>query len=292
LVSPSLDGETQGINMYKTIVIHVDGSPQQENRLRVAALLASEFDAHLVGSAATGISWLDYGILTGSAGAPTVRVDFDGLRQVCAEHLQRFSERARELGVLSLETRVVDDATDYALLLESRYADLIVLSQDAETPDLSPGARGLPEQVALRGPRPVLVIPETYREQPIPGTVVVGWDGSMPAIRAITAALPLLARADSVKLALINPDELTDLHGEQPGADMALYLARHGAKVDVVLERTRSTAADAMITLAQTSGAGLMVAGAYGHSRFREWVLGGTTRELLKRASVPLLIAH
>jgi nucleotide-binding universal stress UspA family protein len=114
----------------------------------------------------------------------------------------------------------------------------------------------------------------------------------MQAIRAIEGALPLLQHAESVKLALINPDQLPELHGEEPGADMALYLARQGVQVDVIVERTRSTAGDALMSLARTSGAGLLVAGAYGHSRYREWVLGGVTRELLERSPLPLLLAH
>jgi nucleotide-binding universal stress UspA family protein len=138
----------------------------------------------------------------------------------------------------------------------------------------------------------VLVVPESYSGQPIPGTAVVGWDGSMQAIRAIEGALPLLQQAESVKLALINPDQLSELHGEEPGADMALYLARQGVQVDVIVERTRSTAGDALMSLARNSGAGLLVTGAYGHSRYREWVLGGATRELLERSPIPLLLAH
>jgi nucleotide-binding universal stress UspA family protein len=73
---------------------------------------------------------------------------------------------------------------------------------------------------------------------------------------------------------------------------MALYLARHGARVDVVVERTRSTVGTALLGLARDCGAGLMVTGAYGHSRYREWMLGGVTRELLERSRVPLLLAH
>jgi nucleotide-binding universal stress UspA family protein len=152
--------------------------------------------------------------------------------------------------------------------------------------------RGLPEQVALHGARPVLVVPEAYAGAPIPGTAVIGWDGSMQAIRAIDGAMPLLQRAASVKLALVNPDTLSELHGEEPGADMALYLARHGVQVDVVVERTRATHGDALLSLTHATGAGLLVTGAYGHSRYREWVLGGVTRELLERAPIPLLLAH
>jgi nucleotide-binding universal stress UspA family protein len=279
--------------MYKTIVVHVDGSGQQESRMRAAALLAREHGAHLVGSAATGISWLDFALLSGSMAAPIPLADFDGLREAASLRLKTFSEQAARLGVESAEARLVEDVADYGLLLQSRYADLVVLSRDVDAePEPPARVRALPAHVALHGARPVLVIPETYREAPIPGTVVAGWDGSLQAIRAVSAALPLLRLADSVKLALINPDELSELHGEQPGADMALYLARHGVKVEVVLERTASTEGHALMSLATDCGAGLIVCGAYGHSRYRELVLGGVTRELLERTPVPLLIAH
>jgi nucleotide-binding universal stress UspA family protein len=279
--------------MYKTIVVHVDGSPKQASRLRAAALLADAHGAHLVGSAATGISWMDFALLTGSGGAPAPMDDFTALREAGAARLREFTEQVKELGVASFETRLVEDLADYALLLQSRYADLLVLSRDsgAATP---PGARvrGLSERVCLHGVRPVLLVPDDWQGRTLPGTALVGWDGGMCALRAITAALPLLQAADTVKLALVNPDQLSELHGEDPGADMAVYLARHGVTVDVVVERTRATAGDALVALAHDCGAGLMVSGAYGHGRLRELVLGGVTRELLERAPVPLLLAH
>ena len=279
--------------MYKVIVVHVDGSARQESRLRAAALLAVRYGAHLVGSAATGISWVDYSLLTGSMAAPVIGDDFQALRQSAWAHLAAFKEAAARLGVAAIDGRVIEDDARYALLLQSRYADLVVLSQDGEDqPGLPLRVRGLPEHVALRGARPVLVVPGDYRGEPIPGTALVGWDGGTQALRAIMAALPLLEHAAAVKLAVLNPDTLLDAHGEQPGADMALYLARHGLQVEVVVERTRATTGTALCALARDCGAGLMVAGAFGHSRYREWMLGGTTRELLERARVPLLIAH
>jgi nucleotide-binding universal stress UspA family protein len=280
-------------DMYKTIIVHIDGSACQESRLRAAALLAIKHNAHLVGSAATGISWLEYSLLTGSMAAPAMLDDYQGLRDGAAERLQAFTLAAARLGVESVETRLVEEDVRYALLLQSRYADLIVLSQDSDTELGQPQrVRGLPEHLAMRGSRPVLVVPEGYQGEPIPGTAVVGWDGGAQSLRAISAALPLLARAAAVKLAVINPDLLSELHGDQPGADMALYLARHGAQVEVVVEHTRATVGAALFALAHDCGAGLMVSGAFGHSRYREWMLGGTTRELLERARVPLLIAH
>jgi nucleotide-binding universal stress UspA family protein len=284
----------KGSGMYKTIVVHIDGSAQQESRLRAAALLADAHGAHLIGTATTGVSWADFALLAGSMGGPIVPgSDFHALRDAAGVRLDAFAVQARGLGASSVESRLVEDDPRFALLLQSRYADLVVLSLDATPdPDAPVNVRNLPGHVALHGVRPVLVVPANYHAQPIPGTVVVGWDGSMQAIRAIDAALPLLQRADSVKLALVNPDELSELHGEEPGADMALYLARQGVVVDVVVERTRAATGDALIFLARTCGAGLLVAGAYGHSRFRELVLGGVTRELLDRSPFPVLFAH
>jgi nucleotide-binding universal stress UspA family protein len=279
--------------MIKTILMHVDGSPLQESRLRAAALLADEHGAHLVGSAATGISWRNYALVSGPMGGGMIVTDFADLRRAAATRLDEFKEEARRLGVQSFETRLVEDEAQYALLLQSRYADLIVVSQDSE-PDTAPpqSVQGLPEQLVLRGPRPVLVVPDTYRGQPLTGSIVVGWNGSVQAIRAIEAALPLLQRAASVTLALVNPDAAAELHGEEPGADMAVYLARHGVRVDVVVERTGTEASEVLLTLARKTGAGLIVAGAYGHSRLREWALGGVTRDLLDAAPIPVLLAH
>jgi nucleotide-binding universal stress UspA family protein len=285
--------------MYKTIVVHVDGSLQQASRLQAPALLANAHDAHLVGVAPTGMSRLDIALLSGSMAVPVPLADVDQVRDAAAQRLQVFTEQAAQLGVASVEARLIEDAADYGLLLQSRYADLLVLSQDADVgayePATMPGAprvRALPEQLALRGARPVLVVPESYAGEIIPGTVVAGWDGSMQALRALAGALPLLARADSVKLVLVNPDELSGLHGEDPGADMALYLARHGTRVEVVVQRSRASAGHALAALALDCHAGLLVIGAYGHSRYREWVLGGATRELLETTPVPLPMAH
>jgi nucleotide-binding universal stress UspA family protein len=280
--------------MYKTIVVHVDGGPQQHARLQAATTLAAEHDAHLIGCGTTGMSWREFALLAGQMGAPVMLdSDFQALRDAARTRLDAFTEEARRLGAASLETRLVEDEPRYALLVQSRYADLTVVSQDATPdPDVPLRVHGLPEHVVLHGARPVLVVPANYKGEPIAGTAVIGWDGSMQAIRAIAGALPLLQRAESVKLAVVNPDEQSGLHGEEPGADMALYLARQGVHVDVVVERTRTTHGEALLSLVRSSGAGLLVAGAYGHSRYREWILGGVTRELLERATVPLLLAH
>ena len=116
--------------MYKTIILHVDGGPHQDSRLRAAALLAASHGAHLVGSAATGISMANFAILNSSMAMPISSEDYQALRDDVAGLLQPFEEQAARLGAPSVESRLVDDNTRYGLLLHSRYADLVVLSQD------------------------------------------------------------------------------------------------------------------------------------------------------------------
>ncbi|MGH8855527.1 MAG: universal stress protein [Telluria sp.] len=274
--------------MFKTIIVHVDESPLTDARVRAAAWLANAHGAHLVGSAATGMSWAAYAMLAGSMGVTPVD-EYESLRTLARANLRRFGERATQLGVQSLEQRLGEEENRDALLLQARYADLVVTGQDAGD---AATVRGLPQYLAMHGARPVLVVPPSYADEPIADIVVVGWDGSMPAIRAIAGAMPVLARARAVRLALLNPDLESGLHGDEPGADMALYLARHGVQVEVLIERTQASTGDALLGIVRASGAGLLVAGAFGHSRYREIVLGGVTRLLLDRAPVPVLLAH
>lgn len=278
--------------MYKTIVVHVDDGPQLPVRLAVAAHLARLHAGHLVGSAVTGISQRDFMMLGMAPMAALPDPDFDRLRERATAQLQSFGALMERLGVPSWEQRIVEDDAEHALLLESHYADLLVLSRGAPARSRLRLASDLPEYVALHCTRPVLVVPEDYAAEAVGSTIVIDWNASMEASRAISGALPLLQTARSVLVALVNADELTERHGELPGADLAAYLARHGVAVDVVRERSDAGAAPALLGLAHDAGADLLVAGAYGHSRYREWIAGGITRALLERMTIPLMMAH
>lgn len=278
--------------MIKTIVVHIDDSPSQHSRLHAASVLATEWDAHLVASAATGLAPRDYHYMDGALTGPLPLVRYDELFEAAQQRLERGLAQARRLGIEQAEPRLTEDSPENALILQARFADLVVTSQLPAAGERARLITMLPEYVALNSPRPVLVVPDTYDGQPVGGTVIVGWDGSLEATRAVTAALPILQRASTVLLALFNPDTASGLHGEQPGADMALYLARHGIRVEVFSQRTEAPAGQALLALARDTEAGLIVAGCYGHSRYREWLLGGATYTLLDRARIPVLFAH
>lgn len=222
---------------------------------------------------------------------------------VIAGQIERFTQRAEKslaqsdaiadgLGVLSFERRLVADEPEGGMALQARYADLVVVGQpDLEEADSSL-LSGLPEYVMLNSVRPVLVIPYAGQFDRIGKRPLIAWDGSMEATRAVTNAIPLLKRAKNVTVAVFNPSLRYDMHGQEPGADIALYLARHGIKVDVARQKTSLDTGNALLSLAADLQSDLIVMGGYGHSRFREVVLGGVTLTILKTMTAPVLMSH
>ncbi|QYF92984.1 universal stress protein [Massilia sp. PAMC28688] len=267
--------------MYKTILVHVDGSAHAQNRVEVAARLALAQEAHLVGSALTGLAAYHLPLSPMDAGAPPVVVPTEELHAHADRALDRFEEWVRALGLASYERRRLDDDTETGLCLQARYADLLVVGQDA---------RDVPYLV-LNSARPVLVLPPAATGE-VGRTVTVAWNGSAQAVRAITSAIALLRRAVRVHLLVLVNDDNGATHGEQPGGDMALYLARHGVKVDLEARRGTTDNGAELLSYATRTQSDLIVMGAFGRSRLREWVLGGVTRTALKRAPVALWMAH
>ena len=159
--------------------------------------------------------------------------------------------------------------------------------------DGQPSAQAILEATLFSSGRPVLAIPYAGRFETLGRRVLVGWNASREASRAVNDALPLLAGASSVVVTAVNPRRGLDGHGEEPGADIALHLARHGLKVEV--EHTVAPeieAGELLLNRAAELSSDLLVVGAYGHSRLRETILGGVTRTLLKQMTVPVLLSH
>ena len=273
---------------YKTILVHVDGSTHAAVRIRHAARLAVAHEAHLVGAAFSGISRYADAIVAELAAA--TMAERAALRQQNETALAQFDAIAEAEGVLSHERRQVDDDPAGGLSLQARYADLIVVSQtDLDEPASTRLIGALPEQVVLDGGRAVLVIPYAGSFSHIGKRVVVAWDGSIEATRAVFNALPLLRTAAAVALVEFKPEQAA---GRQPGADLAQYLARHGVACEVHVEPLPIRAGEALLSLAADLGSDLIVMGAYGHSRFREIVLGGVSETIFASMTVPVLMTH
>lgn len=277
---------------YKTILLHADGSRGAATRLALAAQLAEQLQAHLVCAAMTGISRYAYG--SGGGRHSMIRPD---LAQLATQKAQAILDQCRvaagRLGVASCEYRLVDDDAYGGLTLQSRYADLIIVGQaDRDDPATGGLLQDLPEYLVLNCCRPVLVTPFAGSFAITGKPVLAAWDGSLQATRAIACALPLLRGAPRVTLALFDPASGRNEHGEEPGADMALHLARHGVPVDVVRQPGGGDVGEALLAMADSLQAGLVVMGAYGHARYQEILLGGVTRTVLDTMTVPVLLAH
>jgi nucleotide-binding universal stress UspA family protein len=192
---------------------------------------------------------------------------------------------------LAAEWRTIPPSHSEELTTHVRYADVAVLSRPVrETEWGSTG--GLAQSLVFASGRPVILLPAA-----IPATiatrVLIGWNASREATRAISDAMPLLARADSVELLVIDPDPRLERHGPAPGQDMARYLARHEVKVDVrVTESTARSTALTLLSRAKEFRSDLLVMGAYGHSRLTEFVFGGVTRTALWEAELPVLMSR
>ncbi|HEU4777965.1 MAG TPA: universal stress protein [Telluria sp.] len=274
---------------YKTILVHVDSSPHCEQRVRAAATLAAQHGAHLIGAAMTGISHYIYEDNNIDFSQMVVAMHVEAMQTRAQAALARFEAIAREVGVDSVEARLLNDDPENAMAIQARYADLVVVSQtdvDDASARLTPG---LPAYVMLTGGRPVLVVPYAGVFPALGSRVLLAWDGSMEATRAVQGALPLLERAASVTVAVFNPGEA---HGQQPGADIAVFLARHGVKVEVLEQHTRMHLGEALLSLAADHQSDLIVMGGYGHTRLRELLLGGVTETVLRSMTAPVLMAH
>jgi len=277
---------------YKTILVHVDQSPHAATRIKAAAQIAMEENAHLIGAAMNGLSRFVYAGNVADLAGPIISAQLDALNAQAAEALEAFESIVKGLGVLSYERRLIADEPEGGLALQGRYADLVVVSQANREDSVSRMTSDLPEYVMLNCVRPVLVIPYSGNFETIGTNVLVAWDGSMEAARALANAIPLLRRAKAVTVALFNRHSRLDTHGEQPGDDIALYLARHDVKVEVLRQLSDIGSGDALLSLAKSKGFNLLVMGGYGHTRFREVVLGGVTDTILRRMTLPVLISH
>lgn len=282
---------------FKDILVVLDGNPAVRGRIELAAALAERDAAHLVGLhisvAAESLSRRGYfDLFDRSLLEPLYRDFVEQMRQEAQAARALFEAVAGRRGV-SAEWRQDAGYPSQTAALHGRYADLIVIGQLDPDDIRGPLLRPMPEEVALAVGRPILVIPYAGEWQSVGRRVLVGWDGSREATRAINDALPLLTRAEAVTVLAIDPGGGVAGHGEVPGADIALHLARHGVKA--AIEKTVSAgigAGNVLLSRASDFAADLLVIGAYGHSRVRELVLGGATRTILESMTLPVLLSH
>jgi nucleotide-binding universal stress UspA family protein len=276
--------------MIKDLVVNLTVGTDRDAAAQFAISIAARFEAHIA-----GIAFVYDPVIT-----PTV---MDGLsaswvdaqraenRAAAQEAVDRFEAGAKRDG-LPAEHRIIEANLGRAATLFGRIArcfDLAVVGQtDPE--------RVLPDDLLIEAAlfesgRPVVVVPYIQKEGLKLNHVLACWDGSHNAARAVADSLPFLARGEKVEIVMVASGG--GKAGELPGADLGEHLARHGLNVEV----KRLVAADVdvsnvILSYAADSGADFIVMGGYGHSRLREFVLGGATRGILQSMTVPVLMAH
>lgn len=276
---------------YKTILVHCDAGKVVAHRLAIAAELAERFDARLVGLHARPP--FETPIYLDAGGA----IPMDDLYRAYEETVKANEavaaaafKSATAGKAIATEWRAIEGDSVAVLAAHACYADLVVLGQAEPEQTVSPS--DLPESVALAVGRPILVVP--YIGATTPGKVVMlCWNASREAARAASDALPLLRAAEKVVVLAVDPETSAAGHGADPGADVAVWLAHHDIKVSIRREvASKTDVGSVILSRAADLGADLIVMGVYGHSRLRELVMGGASRELLAGMTLPILMSH
>ena len=270
------------------ILIYIDDAETGFRTITVAQKLAEQFDAHLAGlyvippANVPVYSGIEAAVSTAALAqleiwlkerADLARENFEKLTAVWESKVSWISIEGEKVSIIN------DTAKNY---------DIIVIRQSNPN-NRDDKNKGIVDKVALESGRPTLVIPYSGFEGHWGKRILIAWNGKREATRAVHDALPFLIQADSVNIVSVNASKDLDI----PCADMAEHLARHGVPIETEKAYAHNNAVgEQLLSLATTYSADMLVMGAYGHSRFRELVLGGTTHTILDKMTIPVLMSH
>lgn len=274
---------------FKDILVYVDATKMAPSCLDVATMLAASHEAHLTALHVSAPPFImgDFG----PGGAVEVIHWQEEQARLLAERAEQEVAAARQRSGCAIEWRRAAGEVPATVQLHGHYADLIVVGQGGRPEDPSMVADLLPETIVMGCGRPALIVPMYGKFPRVGERVLIAWNRTREATRAVHDALPMLARAKTVQILEVNPPAERQPHIS--GADVALHLARHGVKAEVEGATVSDIDVGATIlSRAADLSADLLVTGAYGHSRLRELTLGGVTRHLLKHMTVPVLMSH
>jgi nucleotide-binding universal stress UspA family protein len=283
---------------FKDILVHLDNGPRAPMRLKVAAALARRCGAHLTGVYVVDIPSADifYGAAMPMAagGAEQVVEQIRAEATAAAGPIETaFNDTLAREGVEGA-WRLVEGNMPATVSLHARYADLAVLGQaNPYEPRDGIGTDAVVVSTLMTSGRPVLAVPFAGDFPTLGDRVLVAWNASREAARAVNDAMPLLRAASAVTVLAVNPRHGIHGHGDVPAADISLHLARHGVRAEAAHTVANDIPdGEALLSYAADIGADLIVAGAYGHSRARELVFGGVTRTLLAEMTAPVFLSH
>lgn len=276
---------------YRDVMVHLDGTSEDEVRLAHAETIATLNGGHLTGIYTNIVP--DSIIYSAEAGAAAIAALEEQIRRQGEEIRHRLAERFTRLGIPS-EVRKVEayaGTIGHWVAREARWGDLFVAScpQEGEGRERW---KGMIEDVLFEGGRALYLVPPGVQPRSPTRTVLIGWADTREVARAIRESLPLLRVASVVELVHVQEPVRNRMGGAEAMADIAAHLARHGIKVQVRVVAERTDISSALLDEAHRISADLIVVGAYGHSRLREWIVGGATRDLLETSNLPLLMVH
>jgi len=277
---------------YKTILVHIDDSRRSGARVDFAVDLALKHNAHLIGL---------YMVCRNEL-RPIIKSD-ESLN-LAVHEAQARARLARANGHFLSATRLAAATSEWrapvgpsvlTATLHARHADLIVLGQADPADPAAFIAEHFADDVVMRCGRPAILLPYAGRVDRFGETVLIAWDGSRAAARAVADALPVLRHARSVQIVTVERHrEEDDEAGKNTGHTLAAYLEHHKVRAGVLSmppASGASTGATLLDVLADTDS-DLLVLGAYGHTRLHERFLGGVTRSLLESMTAPVLMSH
>lgn len=277
----------------KDIVVQLDPSAASGRRLELACALARRHGAHLRGVLVVDVVSMGGVMLGDDIGAARIIEEFRARALKDAVTVEAdFHARVSAAGVPG-EWSLMEASAAETITRLARLADLVVLGQ---TDPENSGATGnglVAEQVLFGAGRPVLLVPYAGSFSDLGRHAVIGWTPRRESSRALHDALALLAPGAHVTVMTAARNAAEDGPGMDAASRVALHLARHGFAAtarEVAAEGIEP--ADVLLNAVSDLGADLLVVGAYGHSRLREWVMGGVTRSLLAHATVPVLLSH
>ncbi|MGH1413709.1 MAG: universal stress protein [Pelagimonas sp.] len=277
---------------FKSIFTVVTDEALAKSTLDHAATVAAGCDAHL-DAVCFGVDRTQTGYYYAGANAMVLQ---ETLTRANNDASSLAAAARAQLGNSECRWAVEDGVAQLAdigrhVAARARFADLVVLPKPYGTnrgAELEPVLEG----ALFEGQVPVLVVPDDVDPPEHPKRIVIGWNESAEALRAVRAAMPFLVGAEAVHVVVIDPPQ----HGpnrSDPGGLLSQYLSRHGVKAEIdVLSKTLPRVADVMHRHVRDVDADMVVMGAYGHSRFREAILGGATRNMLEHVEVTTFMAH
>ena len=270
----------------KSILLHIDHDKAMQARLQVALDIARATNGHITCLQAISYEVFAPGDFYGSAIAAAMPVIKEN-----AEKLRAEIERELEHEGVPWDWRFVYGIAPHRLLEASPLADIVIVGP-AEAGSDGRGPSALVGDVVLKAPVPVLVVPEGTKSFDVGAPMLVAWNGSSESAHALRAAVPLLACSCKVMLACV-VEESERARFDLPSTEGARYLSRHGIDCEIVeIPRGEAAVADTLFSAAQLRECGLLVMGAYGHSRLAELIMGGVTRRMLSEPQMPVLLAH